>query len=396
MKLSNVKVDQIYHGSVIEDYGEILTKSELQFIIKGLFQNLIVEKNGYLYGKYRDKEYCIYYKNISYLGNPHPKFKKRIQISNKFKTLYDENFKKNITTLLIGVYKYKDNILLCDFDTSTYIKRKAHNSSAHVYTIDLINGERNGLFEKKDIRGNIITVFNKDNVINFLDSKLFNEDNTKIEVFDTLDDFFIHMAKEWLGIEAYADMIEHNYRNKYQPEWPGFYLEYKLEEYLIKNNKQDVITFYQNRKKGEVDLDLQFPQLGFFGDLKAHSVTSSRIQGNDYETIMKLLETQIIYYIVVNHETEKDSDHNYEVTKFWNTVQNKKDLMSYFNKMKYGVKIKSYYVLELNKYNKQYIDVFNQGKNSDGSPRNPKISISMKKINNFLVHIIEFDEEGTN
>ena len=396
MKLSNVKVDQIYHGSVIEDYGEILTKSELQFIIKGLFQNLIVEKNGYLYGKYRDKEYCIYYKNISYLGNPHPKFKKRIQISNRFKTLYDENFKKNITTLLIGVYKYKDNILLCDFDTSTYIKRKAHNSSAHVYTIDLINGERNGLFEKKDIRGNIITVFNKDNVINFLDSKLFNEDNTKIEVFDTLDDFFIHMAKEWLGIEAYADMIEHNYRNKYQPEWPGFYLEYKLEEYLIKNNKQDVITFYQNRKKGEVDLDLQFPQLGFFGDLKAHSVTSSRIQGNDYETIMKLLETQIIYYIVANHETEKDSDHNYEVTKFWNTVQNKKDLMSYFNKMKYGVKIKSYYVLELNKYNKQYIDVFNQGKNSDGSPRNPKISISMKKINNFLVHIIEFDEEGTN
>ena len=45
MKLSNVKVDQIYHGSVIEDYGEILTHSELQFIIKGLFQNLIVEKN---------------------------------------------------------------------------------------------------------------------------------------------------------------------------------------------------------------------------------------------------------------------------------------------------------------------------------------------------------------
>lgn len=396
MKLSNVKVDQIYHGSVIEDYGEILTHSELQFIIKGLFQNLIVEKNGYLYGKYRDKEYCIYYKNISYLGNPHPKFKKRIQISNEFKSLYDENLKKNITTLLIGVYKYKDNILLCDFDTNTYVKRKAHNSSAHVYTIDLMNGERNGLFEKKDIRGNVITVFNKDNVNNYLDSKLFNEDNTKIEVFETLDDFFIHMTKEWLGMEAYADMIEHNYRNKYQPEWPGFYLEYKLEEYLIKNNKQDIITFYQNRKKGEVDLDLQFPQLGFFGDLKAHSVTSSGIQGNDYETIMKLLETQSIYYIVANHETEKDSDHNYEVTKFWNTVQNKKDLMSYSNKMKYRVKIKSYYVLELNKYNKQYIDVFNQGKNSDGSPRNPKISISMKNLNNFLVHIIEFDDEDTN
>ena len=392
MKLSNVKVDQIYHGSVIEDYGEILTNSELQFIIKGLFQNLIVEKNGYLYGKYRDKEYCIYYKNVSYLGNPHPKYKKRIQISNEFKTVYEENLKKNITTLLVGVYKYKDTVLLCDFNTSTYVKRRAHNSSAHVYTIDLMNGERNGLFVKKDIRGNVITVFNKDNAINFLDSKLFNEDNTKIEVFDTLDDFFIHMTKEWLGMEAYADMIEHNYRNKFQPEWPGFYLEYKLEEYLINNDKQDIITFYQNRKKGEVDLDLRFPQLGFFGDLKAHSVTSSGIQGNDYETIMKLLENQSIYYIVANHETEKDSDHNYQVTKFWNKVQNKGNLMSYSNKMKYGVKLKSYYILELNRYNKQYIDVFNQGKNSDGSPRNPKISISMKNLNNFLVHIIEFND----
>ena len=89
MKLSNVKVDQIYHDSVVEDYGEILTNSELQFFIKGFFQNLVVDKKGYIYGKHRDKEYCIYYKNISYLGNPHPKFKKRIQISNDFKTIYE-------------------------------------------------------------------------------------------------------------------------------------------------------------------------------------------------------------------------------------------------------------------------------------------------------------------
>ena len=30
-----------------------------------------------------------------------------------------------------------------------------------------------------------------------------------------------------------------------------------------------------------------------------------------------------------NHETEKDSDHNYEVTKYWNTVQNKDDLKEF-------------------------------------------------------------------
>lgn len=394
MKLSNIKVEQVYHGEVIEDFGEILSASELRFLLKGMFESLDLRENRYLYGKYRDKEYCIFYKNVSYLGNPHPKFKKRIQIPTEFKKLYEENKQKNIVTLLIGLYKYKDNILLCDFDTKTYINNKTHNSSAHVYTIDLINGERVGLFVKKDIRGNIITVFNKDNVTNFLDKKLFNEENIKIEIFDTLDDFFVNMTKEWLGIEAYAEMIEHNYRSKYQSEWPGYYLEYKLENYIKDNNKDDIITFYQNRKKGEVDLDLRFPELGFYGDLKAHTISNKGIQGNDYDTIMKLLETQSVYYIVGNHETEKDRDHDYVVTKYWNEHQNKKDLKSYSNKMKYSVKFKSYYILELNKYNKKYIKMFKQGKNSDGSPRKPKISISIKNLNNFLVHKIEFIEEN--
>ena len=67
--------------------------------------------------------------------------------------------------------------------------------------------------------------------------------------------------------------------------------------------------------------------------------------------------------------------------------------MSYSEKMKYGVKIKSYYILELNKYNKKYIDEFHQGKNSDGNARNKKIIIKKNNINNFLVHVIEFDDE---
>lgn len=393
MKKSNVKVEQIYNGNVVEDYGEILSKSELQYFLKNVFPSLSVKDNNYLYGNYNGKDYCIFYKNVSYLGNPHPIFKKRIQLPLDFKKVYEENKSKNIETLLIGVYKYRDNILLCDFDTKTYITKKSHNSSAHVYTIDLLNGERNGLFVKKDIRGNIITVFKKERVFDYLDNKLFNDNIKTVEIFDTLDDFFMNLAKEWFGLEVYSDMINNNYKNKFQPEWPGFYLEYKLDEYLRNNKKENVISFYQNKKKDQIDLDLKFPKLGFYGDLKAHSIESGGIQGNDYATIMKLLKNQSIYYIVANHETEKDSNHNYEITKFWNQKQNKKDLMSYGGKMKYSVKIKSYYILELNKYNKKYIDIFYQGKNSDGSPRNPKISISMKKIDNFLVHIVEFEEK---
>ena len=392
MRKSRVKVEQIHNGKVIEDYAEILSKKELQIVLKDVFKNVEVRNDGYLYGSYRDKKYCIIYKNISYLGNPHPIFKKRIQIPLQFKNIFEKNKQSNIITLLVGVYKYKDNVLLCDFDTKTYVNKKSHNSSAHVYSIDLLNGERNGMFEKKDIRGNLITIFNTVNVNNYLDKKLLNKSNTTIEVFDTLDEFFNNMAKEWFGIEVYAEMIENNYRNKYQPEWPGFYLEYRLEKYLKERKKESVIKFYQDRKNGGVDLDLKFPQLGYYGDLKAHSISSGGIQGNDYNTIMNLLENQSIYYIVANHETEKDKDHNNIVTKYWNKKQSKDDLLSYANKMKYSVKIKSYYILELNKYNKKYIDIYHQGRNSDGRPRNPKISISMKNINNFLVHTIDFDK----
>lgn len=392
MKISNVIVEQILDSTVVEDYAEILTPTETKEIICNSFNGTKINSNGYIYGSYMGMEYCILCKNISYLGNPHPIYKKRIQIPEHFINLYKENSKKGIITLLIGVYKYKDTILFCDFDTSKYINNKSHNSSAHIYTIDLLNGFRNGIFKKKDYRDNIITVFDENNVNKFLEMKLSASSTTGVEVFDTLDNFFASMFKEWIGIDCYMEMIENGFNNKFQPEWPGFYLEYKLEKYLEENHKKDIIKYCQNKKNGDIDLDLYFPKLGIYGDLKTHSLNSTAIQGNDYETIMSLIENQSIYYIVCCHETEKDKNHNFVVTEFWNKAQYKTDLHSYGNKMKYSVKLKKYYILEINKYNKKYLKIFNQGKNSDGKPREPKIMIPDKYIENFLVHIVKFDD----
>lgn len=392
MKISNVIVEQILNSTVVEDYAEILTPTETKEIICNSFKGTKVNSNGYIYGSYMGIEYCILCKNISYLGNPHPIYKKRIQIPDRFISLYKENTKKGIITLLIGVYKYKDTILFCDFDTSKYINNKSHNSSAHIYTIDLLNGFRNGIFKKKDYRDNIITVFDENNVNKFLEIKLYASSTTGVEVFDTLDNFFASMFKEWVGIDCYMEMIENGFNNKFQPEWPGFYLEYKLEKYLEENHKKDIIRYCQNKKNGDIDLDLYFPKLGIYGDLKTHSLNSNAIQGNDYKTIMSLIENQSIYYIVCCHETEKDKNHNFAVTEFWNKVQYKTDLHSYGNKMKYSVKLKKYYILEINKYNKKYLKIFNQGKNSDGKAREPKIMIPDKYIENFLVHVVKFDD----
>lgn len=391
MKLSNISVEQIKRdNSVCLDKGEILSRAEIKKIILSKFNN-VYEKDKYIYGEYENHKFCLFFKNVSYLGTPHPVFKKRVQISLDFKKLYEKNKKENINTLILGVYKYNDTLLFCDFDSRTYINNKTHNSSAHVYTIDLLNGKRNGIFTKKDFKGNTITVFDEFNIKNYFAYKFSSSDIDGVEIFDTLDDFFNSMVKEWHGIECYMEMVENNFSNKFQPEWPGFYLEYKLSKFLNENHKTDLICYSQNKKKGDIDLDLYFPKLGFYGDLKAHSVGSGGIQGNDYDTIMELLEKQSIYYVVCNHDTVKDKDCGYEVTEFWNKAQSKSDKRSYGNKMKNRVYLKGYQILELNKYNKQYLNIFKQGKNSDGSPRNPKIMISKKRIDNFLVHFVDFE-----
>ena len=172
MTYSNIKVEQINEEyQVVEDYGEILSKSEMVELLLKNFKGAEY-KNGCIYGEKSGKKYCIYFKNVSYLGTPHPYFKKRIQIGDNFKDVYKENEKNGIHTLLIGVYKYKQIVLFVDFDITRYVTKKSHNSSAHVYTLDLKNGLLFGIFQKEDFNKNVITVFNEDNVDKYLLSKI--------------------------------------------------------------------------------------------------------------------------------------------------------------------------------------------------------------------------------
>ena len=260
MQLSNIKVEQITSTySVVEDFGEILTRQEMADLFERYFSG-VEHRDGCIYGNYDGKQYCIYFKNISYLGTPHPFFKKRIQIGDNFKQLYAENRAKGITTLLIGVYKYKDTVLFVDFDVTKYATRKAHNSSAHVYTIDLKNGLLFGIFQKEDFNKNVITVFNTENVNKYLQSKLVRAVDLRLDFIAFLDEFFSRLPKNWNGAECYREMYDAGFNNALQPEWPGFYLEYSLQKY-IKEQAAHVVKYSQNKRKGEIDLDLYFPQV---------------------------------------------------------------------------------------------------------------------------------------
>lgn len=202
--------------------------------------------------------------------------------------------------------------------------------------------------------------------------------------------FFYEEPKEWKGINCYKKMINANYRNKFQPEWAGFFLEFEFEKYIKNNKLESIVKFAQDKSKTGIDLDLYFSEVNCYGDLKAHSTNSHGIQGNDKSTIVEQIQTNgHVFYIVCSHDTFKDFDYDFEVTKYWNVVQNKENLLSYSKKMKNKVVLKKSIILDINGNNFSSLSVFKQGINSNGKLRKPKIMITEDKIDDFTVAEME-------
>lgn len=366
MRYGTVLVEQVLKdGTIIDQYDTSLTTSEITDVLSRYFPKLskCVGSPTFYIGEYKNRKYAIRCKNVTYLGNPHPSFKKRIQIADDLYSFYDAANAIGAAPILMGVYTCEENTIFVDFKIDTYIDKKAHNSSAHIYSSDLCAATVDGYFQKIDYFGNTVTAFRPDIVNVFFDeffginvqeealetqgslsapietAKAFNDtrdssidldieypayvDRHSIPYINYFVDyiapeferFFGGIEKKWHGIQCYTEMITANYKNKYQPEWVGFFLEYCFEKYIKDNALEEKIAYYQDKKDGGVDLDLYFPEIECFGDLKAHSEDSRGIQGNDWNTIFSIINRQDesghIYYIVCEHSTEKDSDHDY-------------------------------------------------------------------------------------
>lgn len=454
MKKGNVIVEQVTkEGYLIETYDESLSPSEIYDRISKYFPKIHKASSDQriMIGNHKGHKFAIRCKNVTYLGNPHPHFKKRIQISDDLYDFYKTALSLDAEPILLGIYSCGDNTIFVDFKIDTYIDKKAHNSSAHIYVSDLAAATEDGYFQKIDYFGNTVTAIRPDIVGVYLDELFEIDDELVVEATPTpaivekkpavridesvvtyikpeddpkkpvypfiepipsqskqfeerivsyaeafrskivpkIKDFFVCEEKEWHGIECYKKMIASNYRNKYQPEWVGFFLEYEFERYLSDNKLHYLITYAQDKKDGGIDLDLFFPTIESYGDLKAHSEESRGIQGNDWDTIFGIIngqdEKSHVYYIVCEHSTEKDSLYDYEVTKFWNTEQKKSNLMSYSTRMKNNVRLKRVYILDINFSNREYLTKFKQGINSNGKPRAPKIMIEQDNLQHFIV-----------
>ena len=453
MRQGSVLVDQVDKDGVLtEGYDESLSPNELYDIIKDSFPNVkkCPDDTKVIVGEYNGNRFTIRCKNITYLGNPHPHYKKRIQIATELVEFYEFSMSIKARPILLGVYSFSGNTIFVEFGIDTYVKKKAHNSSAHIYVGDLAIATEEGFFQKTDYFGNELTAFRPDTVDVFMEDffssremkfeekegsadtdtglgqSIPTDDMVEVEdearnvsviidrenksknsadrfyayverfkqtIVPKVADFFKKEDKTWNGITCYEEMIQANYKNKFQPEWAGFYLEFEFEKYISEESISDLVRYAQDKKTGGIDLDLYFPTIESYGDLKAHNEESSGVPGNDWNTVMKILggqdEKSHIYYIICEHSTEKDSAHDNEVTLFWNKAQNKSNPMSYAKKMKHSVQLKRVYILDINYRNMEYLTKFKQGINSNGKPRKPKIMIDDINMEHFILAQID-------
>ena len=389
--------------SVIEDYDQTLKKSEIIEVLKVTLgeKNLKFLKiesthiNAVVY-KNRDNEHLILFKAISYLGNPHPLHKKRIQMGIQHKGVFQA--KTNYVDKrihFVGVYHYEGLYIFVDFEPSEKIRR-INNSSLHVNTNDLYQGLKNKIFHKVDKNDNKLSVIPRNYFKNYLDNELDVNDN---ELFDVFKSFNKGLKfNEWITImEALPFMFENNGKWR-QAEWAGFFLENKFSLFINENQLKEIAKYTASENKktdwenGIFDFDIFFSKHNFYGDLKCSDSKQKLAIGNDQESFLECINKyERFWYIIYEHDTELDKEKNpdtYVGTRFRTDFiaskthsANEKPL-SYKQRLKYSICFKSMKILELNRINfRKMLSDFNQGKQPDGSSRKKKFLIN-KRIEN--------------
>lgn len=391
-------IDQILpDGTVICVGGDQkFSAAEIERVIAGCFPGAIKCNRRMCLPalKHMGKGVCFYPRNVNHLGGDWSSEKKRIQIGEDFPNVYNENQRNNIETILLGVYHYypdgKDGVVLfvC-FSSNTYAGRHTHNSAAHVHTIDLQNAQKNGFYRRLDKSGNEILVLDKVNFVKHINSIRGGDEVAAIkkdrEVLAYLGAMFDSMPRRLKGIDCFREMMDANDTTRMnQGAWEGWYYEFFVERYL-KAHPTDAIKWWSKKGCGQLDFDLRFPfEDWFYGDTKSDA-QSKDVQGNLKENIDFLVMEKggRLWYIALDFTPEKDSEHGYVTTKWWNQRLGKVDnLMSYGKRMKYAITIHKMDIYEITRNTIPYLGIY-QPSPCDGKDRKPKYKIP-NKMKEFL------------
>lgn len=388
-------------GEVVEDFDQPLQPKQIRELLSSVLgEGLSLEStegrhNLPVYHRNDGRRVLLLTRSITYLGHPHPTFKKRIQLPTFFKeTALKHQDDPTTDVCYLGVYAYQDVRLFVAFDTSGYIQGKSHNSSAHVYTNDLYQALLHGTFQKEDANGNLIRVVAPEHLADLLNGTPL-QNNPALEVFHRFNHEFI-FNQELTAQEAITQMKSNGWGQWRQTEWPGWYLEYRLYTFLKENHLQETIQYTGLALKGddELDFDLYFPLDRFQGDLKATDINQRESPGNDQGNFMRSLNKHgRFWYVLYEHHTQKDLDvPNHPATRFRVQLlreEGREDLKddSYLRKMKYSVNFQRMMIIEVNPANAPHIlKDFHQGHQPDGSKRKPKFLINKRNIDNFVIY----------
>lgn len=336
-------------------------------------------------------------KQITYLGIPWERFKKRIQIPPSWKAVHRQAVADGRTPRFVGVYQYGAVTIFVDFDPSTYVLRGANNSAAHVATNDLFQAQTLGTFSRTDRNGNHLTSVRSDLFADYLRDRV-RERPSYLEAFDAFNVEFL-TGERVEALDAVREMHSASWPDTMQGEWAGFYLEYRIDEFLRRSGQYTSVAFQKVKRRGELDYDLVFldqDQVAYFGDLKASNIAKHESPGNDAEAIRRCVsEYGRFWYVIYEHETWHSREESDAPVIAWNEWRRSvghvgaKDYnpYSYRQRFKSAVRFSRMMVLEVNQANFHIVlGDFNQGRQPDGAPRAVKVMISKKNIDNFLIH----------
>lgn len=384
-------------GEIFMDTDVILSPRERDnIIISALKTDCFVVGHTYSLGKkiittsVNNTTFAILSKQITYLGNPHDLFKKRIQIPAQWVDIYND-LSRDYEVLFLGVYRYRDNVIFVNFNPENYIQNRINNSSAHVHTNDLYQALKRQIFKKIDKNDNEITCIAGNHLTDYLLECCVGRYEADHELVHHIKNFnnYFPFNKDIFGYEAYGEMLTNKFNYALQAEWPGFYLEYQFDKFTKQLDKEMVLKYIQYNTPGcTTPFDLWSEKYRFFADLKTSDIGTTSILLNDQENILRTLEEHsILWYLVYQHTTVKDSLLDFKTTTYWNTLLNKDNLRSYSTRMKGMINFQSMFILEINKINYRHLlSDFNQGRNSDGNRRKPKYMVNKKIIDNYIIY----------
>lgn len=401
------KVEQVLlDGNVVEDYDQPMTQKEIGELFYDLFGDACV-KRGNQHVLF--DSFGLLVANITYLGHPWPIYKKRIQLKSYFPDYYQQNLLDGIKTILLGIYRYKKQLLFAIFDAEPYMARKSHNSSAHVQTFDLRYAAIKGFYLKTDNNGNRVMIMDEATFLDHMKklasapTEPYDYDNVQQTIANYMKSFFGTIPPStWNGIDCYKEMKAADARNWRQGEWPGWYFEYLFKKYSSTHPHRE-IHYFGDKKDGGVDFDIVFSENDWvYGDLKADK-EGEDILGNAFSSFDMVLEEHdgLVLYIVLRYKAELDKKHGYKTTIFWNQFRDENRRYTSLEEIKngYGVRMKysvlpiSLRVISIDKtaYELLKQDPFHQGRNSNGQEREPKLRINKDMIDALSVYQMNFD-----